>query len=85
MAMDTFPFSPKTRFTPNKHDVFIVRRNFLRPSGATTKASQTPSARRRAANRSDDLYISLYPCHNIQLLGKSLSIHRPKEYEWDVW
>jgi hypothetical protein len=30
-AMDTFPFSSKTRFTPNKHDVFTARRNFLRP------------------------------------------------------
>jgi len=31
MAMDTFPFSSKWRFTPNKHDVLAARRNFLRP------------------------------------------------------
>ena len=31
MAMDTFPFSSKTLFVPNKHDVFTARRNFLRP------------------------------------------------------
>ena len=31
MAMDTSPFSPKTHFTPNNHDVFTARRNFVRP------------------------------------------------------
>jgi len=58
---------------------------FPTSSEAKTNASQTISARRWAANGSEDLYISLYPGLNFQLLGKSLSIHRPNECEWDIW